>query len=115
MVRRNSINILSCKYDIEYSNVIHMEGEDGRCVAGQILHEQQIIRVREAHPEYMQNTFLHEVLHGITYAMNIDGDNVEEEDMVRGLTTGLLAVMRDNDWSPLESLTEPKKKSKKVE
>lgn len=46
-----------------------------------------------------QDTLLHEVIHAVTFQMNVDGSITKrqgEEQWVQGVATGMLAVLKDN-------------------
>jgi hypothetical protein len=58
--------------------------------------EESVIKLRESKPyfhEYQEaQTFLHEIIHGVDFSFDIN----LQEDQVRRLAVGLIAVIRDN-------------------
>lgn len=58
---------------------------------------QQKIRVAEnLGPQHQGQTLLHEILHAACQQQSILEDGDEQEEVVRALSLGLAAVMRDN-------------------
>ena len=60
-------------------------------------HQFEIHVLATVHPVEEADTLLHELLHAIWYTMSIDcGGPMEEEPIVRRLSTGLIGVFLDN-------------------
>jgi hypothetical protein len=72
---------------------------------GECNNEEQWIKVRtDTHPETQADTFLHEVIHAVDFAVNAG----MTERQVHSIATGLLAVFLDNpefsEWITLKNM-----------
>lgn len=73
-----------------------MPGEDRSEIHGKISLDRGLIMLDPAIPADNQaETLLHEILHGVWYAYNLE-DGLKEEAVVTALGTGLMAVFVDN-------------------
>lgn len=106
------VQILHKTYDIEY----HQEILDGdgvkEGILGCILFQAQVIKIHKSHPDEMEETLVHEVLHGICKVLCLD-DKDSEETYVNMLSKGLLTVIKQNNWKLGDGLVTPKKRAKK--
>lgn len=77
-----------------------IEDEDGTQSWGEIEYNTYTIRVQKVQPSIAGavDTLLHELLHGIWHETDLRGDiGVKlEERIVRNLSSGLIALFRDN-------------------
>lgn len=81
--------VIGKTYDVHYVSGKPLEEDD----LGEFDPTLQKITVRKGQPlETEQDTLLHEVTHAIDSELNL---NLNEKQ-VRGLATGLLAVLKDN-------------------
>lgn len=90
MKRPARIRVVGKQFQIEFVPADHEKLEEayGLCNT-----DEQRIWIREGQPlESEQDTVLHECLHAVESAMNLD----LEDDIIHRLATGLLAVVRDN-------------------
>lgn len=94
MTRPTRIRIIGKEHEISYLPTGHEELKDGAdTFAGRIDNDRQRIIIEDGQTTSSeQDTLLHEVLHGIESAMDLD----LEESKVRRMATGLLAVLKDN-------------------
>ena len=94
LLRPFRIRIIGKDHAIDYLPSGHddlKEGDD--TFAGRIDHERQRVMIEEGQTlDSEQDTLLHEVMHGVERAMDLD----LEETKVRRMATGLLAVFKDN-------------------
>jgi len=85
-----AIKVIGRRYRVEFVRTGGALQEDER---GECDTDGQLISVLEGQPlEGEQDTVLHEVIHAIEHAMGLD---LKEEE-VEKLTTGLIAVIKDN-------------------
>lgn len=72
---------------------------ESRGLFGEHSSLEQTIFIRETMPSAIKavDTLLHEALHAIFWAYNVD-DSDKEERTVATLSTGLTALYRDNPW-----------------
>lgn len=83
-----SVRVIGKTYDIHYKTT--MEEEDD---LGEFDPALQKITIKKGQPlETEQDTLLHEVMHAVDSELNL---NLSEKQ-VRGLATGILAVLKDN-------------------
>ena len=90
---------------------VHIEWVDGNLASennfkGQWSSDFLVIRISNKLKGWiLADTFIHEVLHAINYALGQD-DSSGEEDFVRSLSPGLIAFKRDNPhaWEWWDSL-----------
>lgn len=89
-----SIRIIGKRHVIDWLPSGHAELSEGEdTFAGRIDHDRQRILMEDGQTlEAEQDTLLHEVLHGVERAMDLD----LEETKVHRIATGLLAVLKDN-------------------
>jgi hypothetical protein len=77
-----------------------------------------LIEIRKGQDPYsLRDTLLHETLHAILASQGRNCDPEVEEVFVRALATGLLGVLRDNQWLAPWLMTdgdEPKKPKKQA-
>lgn len=94
MKRPARIRIIGRVHRVDYHPAGHptlVEGED--TFAGRIDHDEQVIVVQDGQTlTSEQDTLLHEVMHGVERAMDLD----VPETAIHRLATGLLAVIKDN-------------------
>jgi len=89
------VRIGSCYYDVEFTN--DTLTVDGREVMGVIEYYNHVIRIKMGMGDIQQQeqTFLHEVVHGITRDRGMElGD--QEETIVDEISKGLHQVILDN-------------------
>ena len=87
--RPTVVKIIGKTYGIAYA--IGKPLDDGNL--RELDHEKQSITIRIGQPlEQEQDTILHEILHGVDHELFLK----MSEKQVRGMTTGLLAVLKDN-------------------
>lgn len=73
-----------------------MPAEDRSEIHGKISMDRGLIMLDPAIPADNQaETLLHEILHGVWYAYNLE-DGLKEEAVVTALGTGLMAIFVDN-------------------
>jgi hypothetical protein len=83
------VRILGKPYSIKY--VVAEPLDEG--LMGECDTDKQTVLIREQQPlESEQDTVLHEILHAVDEAMGLK----MKEAQVKGVATGLLAVMKDN-------------------
>ena len=90
MKRPARVRVLGKQFQIDFVPGDHKNLEEayGLCDS-----DEQRIWIKEGQPlESEQDTVLHEVLHAVESAMNMDLD----DKIIHLLATGLLAVIRDN-------------------
>ena len=90
MKRPARIRVVGKQFTLEFVAADYPQLEDsyGLCDS-----DEQHIWIKEGQPlESEQDTVLHEVLHAVESAMNID----IPEEAIHRMATGLLAVIRDN-------------------
>jgi hypothetical protein len=88
--RPERIKIIGKWHRLEFLPSI-TEGED--TFAGRIDHDRQTIKIEDGQTlESEQDTILHEVMHGIERAMDLE----IPETVIHRMATGLIAVLKDN-------------------
>lgn len=88
-MKPSSVRIIGKTYKVLYASGKPLDDDN----LGELDHDKQRIHVRTGQPlEQEQDTLLHEVVHGIDHEMNLN----MSEKQVRGLATGMLAVLKDN-------------------
>lgn len=100
-MRPTSINILGKVYSVEYVDkpsdvdIYHRQS-----LWGQIDHWTHSIRVYDSgdNGQEILDTILHEVLHGIVWALKMDDSKVDDETTVSLLAMALADVMTRNGW-----------------
>lgn len=94
MKRPTSVKIIGKRHAVEYLPAGHadlVEGED--TFAGRIDHDRQKIVVEDGQTlASEQDTLLHEIMHGVERAMDLE----VPETAIHRLATGILAVLKDN-------------------
>ncbi len=87
--RPSAVKIIGKTYGISYATGKPLD--DGNL--GELDHDKQSITIRVGQPlEQEQDTILHEILHGVDHELFLK----MSEKQVRGMATGLLAVLKDN-------------------
>lgn len=92
-----NIRILGKVYTVQLVGKSDLPNDYGEC-----NNELQLIKIREdISPENKKDVLLHEVVHAIDFAMNLD----LTERQVHAVATGLLAVFLDNSdfWSSYDN------------
>ncbi len=92
----NKIRIGGMDYEVSKSNkVLVLEGKE--CF-GIIYYNKHLIEINDNIGDIQQQeqTFLHEVVHGIIHERNLDLKNSDEESIVDELATALHQIIRDN-------------------
>lgn len=92
----DKIRIGSMYYEVVKSNkILVLEGKE--CF-GIIDYNKHLIEINDNIGDIQQQeqTFLHEVVHGIIRERNLDLENSDEESIVDELATGLHQIIRDN-------------------
>lgn len=71
---------------------------DNRVCYGKVDYDKHMIRLDETlqDEQGLQQTLLHEIVHGISHENGIDFKEMEEEDVVDRLALGLHQIIRDN-------------------
>jgi hypothetical protein len=88
--RPATLRIIGKSYRVEWPDSIELEGNH---VSGLSDPDNQLIQVLASQPlENAQDGLLHEVMHCLEAAFDLDLD----ETVVQRLATGLLAVLKDN-------------------
>ena len=88
-IRPSAAKIIGKTYGIAYAAGKPLD--DGNL--GELDHDKQAITIRVGQPlEQEQDTVLHEIFHGIDHELFLK----MSEKQVRGMATGLLAVLKDN-------------------
>lgn len=92
----DSIRIGSMDYKVELVNAPLVL--DGKEVCGMIEYMNHTIKVRTDCNDIQaqEQTFLHEIVHGIIYERNLDIRNSDEETIVDEIATSLHQIIRDN-------------------
>lgn len=84
-----AVRVIGKTYDIHYVSGKPLEEDD----LGELDPALQRITIKKGQPlETEQDTVLHEALHAVDSELNL---NLSEKQ-VRGLATGILAVLKDN-------------------
>lgn len=93
-MRPTTVRIIGKVHAIEYLPDGHLELTEGvDTFAGRIDHDKQKILVEEGQTlASEQDTLLHEIMHGVERAMDLE----VPETAIHRLATGLLAVLKDN-------------------
>lgn len=94
MKRLSKIRIIGKVHELVYLPVGHEDLKEGAdaCV-GRIDHDALKILVEDGQPlAAEQDTILHECLHGVERAMNLE----LPEDVIHRMASGMLAVLKDN-------------------
>lgn len=94
------INILGIRYTVEYKdNPSEVDGRKRESLWGSIDFWERKIRVydNKRSTEDRWHTIIHEVLHGIANALNMDKLN-DDEDTVDMLALALVDTMFRNEW-----------------
>ena len=87
--RPASVKVIGKTYSITYTNGRPLD--DGNL--GEMDPDKQTLTVKKGQPlEQEQDTVLHEVMHAIDHELGLS----LSEKHVKGMATGLLAVMKDN-------------------
>lgn len=94
MKRPARIRIIGKVHTVEFLPAGHERLTDGEdTFAGRIDHDAQQILMQDGQTlDSEQDTLLHEVMHGVERAMDLE----VPETVIHRLATGLLAVMKDN-------------------
>ena len=95
MKRPPRVRILGKVHQVEYLPVGHadLKADGDDTFAGRIDHDAQRIIIEDGQTlASEQDTLLHEVMHGVERAMDLD----VQETVVHRFATGLLAVLKDN-------------------
>lgn len=92
----DSIRIGSMDYKVELVNAPLVL--DRKEVCGMIEYMNHTIKVRTDCNDIQaqEQTFLHEIVHGIIYERNLDIHNSDEETIVDEIATSLHQIIRDN-------------------
>lgn len=107
------VQIFHKTYDIEYHEDLLDNGPVEKSLLGDMRPQAQVIRIVRTHPEEMEETLLHEVLHAISHSMRINFEQGDEESIVSLLSVGLMTVLKQNKWVLGNGLVTPKKRAKK--
>lgn len=92
-LRPDVVRIMGRNYVILYEDKsILGNGAVGMCSQVNCL----ITVMEDQHPVEEADTLLHEILHAIWYCMALPEEGLQEEQIVRSMATGLMAVMMDN-------------------
>ena len=92
-LRPNFVRIMGRNYVIVYEDD-SLLGTDN---VGSCNNPQCVIAVKDGqHPIEEADTLLHEIYHAIFYCMSIAMGSANEEEVVRRLASGTIAVMMDN-------------------
>ena len=87
--RPAAVKIIGKTYSIRY--VSGKPLDDGNL--GELDHDKQAITIRTGQPlQQEQDTVLHEIMHGVDHELFLK----MSEKQVRGMATGILAVLNDN-------------------
>lgn len=90
------VRIGSMDYKVELTE--RTLGLNGKVCYGTIDYEQHAIEINSEIQDVQgqEQTFLHELVHGIIKERNLDLQNSDEETVVEEIATGLHQVIRDN-------------------
>lgn len=92
-LRPETVRIMGRNYVILYEDKSLL----GSMAVGMCNQTQCIITVQEdQHPVEEADTLLHEIMHAVWYCMAIPDENVNEEQAIRSMATGMMAVIMDN-------------------
>lgn len=94
MKRPTSVKIIGKVHEVRYLPTGHAELTDGTdAFCGRIDHDKQVILVEDGQTlAAEQDTILHEIMHGVERAMDLE----IPETAIRRLATGVMAVLADN-------------------
>lgn len=94
MKRPSRVRIIGKLHKIDYLPADHRDLKDGDdALVGRIDHDAQRVMIAQGQTLVSeQDTLLHEVLHGVEWAMDLE----VPETVIHRLATGLLAVLKDN-------------------
>ncbi len=75
---------------------------DGRTCMGSIAYHTHIILVKKSDisEQQKEQTFWHEVVHGIINYRQVNPQKDDPETLVEELALGLYGIMKQNDWLP---------------
>ena len=92
--RPRRVRILNLSWTIEFVDKAISTASDalGWCDYGR----QTISLFEDQSNESMADTFHHEILHAVFYAMGIDPQNCDEENIVQRISTGMCTVWSNN-------------------
>jgi len=86
----SSVKVGPFVYQIKHTAIVD---RDNRLLAGSCDHQDFVIRLEaDMHPDWEQETCLHEVLHAVDVFMGLD----LSEQQIGGLAKGLYMVLKDN-------------------
>ena len=90
--RPKRLRVLNLSWRVRFCNKSTPDAQEacGWCVPA----DQTIYICEDQQPDSMADTFLHEVLHSIIFALGVDPK--EEENIVHRLATGLCMVWKQN-------------------
>lgn len=89
----SKVRIGPIEYDIDY--VRDLTGDNGNELVGRaVYHKAQILIDMDQDDNVMPVTMLHEILHAILF--QIGSKHCGDEKLMEGLSTGLLALLKDN-------------------
>ena len=92
-LRPEVLRIMGRNYVVIYED----ESLLGQAALGSCNNSQCVIIIQDGqHPIEEADTLLHEIFHALFYCMSIAMGQANEEEVVRRLASGMLAVMMDN-------------------